>query len=32
MTPLLEGRPIKAKEASSLHEVRLTPLDTEPVF
>ena len=32
MTPPLEGRPIKAKGAPSLHEVRLTPLDTNPVF
>ena len=32
MTPSLEGRPTKAKEAPSPHEVRLTPLDTKPVF
>ena len=30
--PLLEGWPTKAKEAPSNHEVRLTPLDTNPVF
>ena len=28
----LEGWPTKAKEAPSPHEVRLTPLDTNPVF
>ena len=28
----LEGWPTKAKEAPSPHEVRLTPLDTHPVF
>ena len=32
MTPSLEGSPTKAKEAPSLHEVRLAPLDTNPVF
>ena len=32
VTPSLEGWPTKAKEAPSLHEVRLTPLDTNPVF
>ena len=32
MTPSLEGWPTKAKEAPSPHEVRLTPLDTNPVF
>ena len=32
MIPSLEGRPTKAKEAPSPHEVRLTPLDTNPVF
>ena len=32
MTPSLEGWPIKAKEAPSTHEVRLAPLDTNPVF
>ena len=32
MTPALEGWPNKAKEAPSLHEVRLAPLDTNPVF
>ena len=32
MTPSLEGLPTKAKEAPSLHEVRLAPLDTNPVF
>ena len=31
MTPSLEGWPTKAKEAPSPHEVRLTPLDTNPV-
>ena len=28
----LEGWPTKAKEAPSPHVVRLTPLDTNPVF
>ena len=32
VTPSLEGWPTKAKEAPSSHEVRLTPLDTNPVF
>ena len=32
MIPSLEGWPTKAKEAPSLHEVRLTLLDTNPVF
>ena len=32
MTPSLEGWPTKAKEAHSPHEVRLAPLDTNPVF
>ena len=32
MTPSLEGWPTKAKEAPSPNEVRLTPLDTNPVF
>ena len=32
MTPSLEGWPTKAKEPCSLHEVRLTWLDTNPVF
>ena len=32
MTPSLEGWPTKTKEAPSPHEVRLTPLDTNPVF
>ena len=32
MTPSLEGLPTKAKEAPSPHEVRLGPLDTNPVF
>ena len=32
MTPSLEGWPTKAKEAPSPHEVRLSPLDTNPVF
>ena len=31
MTPS-EGLPTKAKEALSPHEVRLAPLDTNPVF
>ena len=30
--PSLERWPTKAKEAPSPHEVRLTPLDTNPVF
>ena len=30
--PSLKGWPTKAKEALSPHEVRLTPLDTNPVF
>ena len=32
VTPSLEGWPTKAKEAPSSHEVRLAPLDTNPVF
>ena len=32
MTPSLKGWPTEAKEAPSPHEVRLTPLDTNPVF
>ena len=32
MAPSLEGWPTKAKEAPSPHEVRLAPLDTNPVF
>ena len=32
MTPSLQQLPIKAKEAPSPHEVRLAPLDTNPVF
>ena len=32
MIPSLEGWPTKAKETPSHHEVRLTPLDTNPVF
>ena len=32
MIPSLEGWPTKAKEAPSPHEVRLTQLDTNPVF
>ena len=32
MAPSLEGWPAKAKEAPSSHEVRLVPLDTNPVF
>ena len=31
MIPSLEGWPTKAKEVPSPHEVRLTPLDTNPV-
>ena len=30
--PSLEGWPTKAKKAPSPHEVRLAPLDTNPVF
>ena len=30
--PSLEGWPTKTKEAPSPHEVRLAPLDTNPVF
>ena len=32
MTPSLEGWSTKAKEAPSLHEVRLAALDMKPVF
>ena len=32
MIPSLKGLPTKAKEAPSPHEVRLAPLDTNPVF
>ena len=32
MTSSLEGWPTKAKEAPSPHEVRLAPLDINPVF
>ena len=32
MIPSLEGWPTKTKEAPSPHEVRLIPLDTNPVF
>ena len=32
MTTSLEGLPPKTKEATSPHEVRLAPLDTNPVF
>ena len=32
MTSSLEEWPTKIKEVPSLHEVRLTPLDTNPVF
>ena len=32
MTPSLEGWPTKGKEAPSPYEVRLTLLDTNPVF
>ena len=30
--PSIEGWPTKAKEAPSPHTVRLTPLDSNPVF
>ena len=32
MIPSLEGWPTKAKEAPSPHEVRMSLLDTKPVF
>ena len=32
MIPSLEGWPTKAKEAPSPQEVRLAPLDTNPIF
>ena len=32
MIPSLEGWPTKAEETPSPHEVRLAPLDTNPVF
>ena len=32
MIPSLEGWPTKAKEAPSPHQVRLTPLDNDPVL
>ena len=32
MILLLEGWPAKAKKAPSPHEVRVNPLDTNPVF
>ena len=32
MIPPLEGWPTKAKEAPSPHDVRMAPLDTNPVF
>ena len=32
MTPSLEGWPTKTKEAPSPYEVRLFPLDTNPIF
>ena len=32
VTPSLEGFPTKAKEAPSPHEVRLTPLEANPIF
>ena len=32
MIPSLEGWPTKAKGAPSPHEVRLTPLNSNPVF
>ena len=32
MIPSLEGWPTRAKEATSPHEVRMSPLDTNPIF
>ena len=32
VTPSLKGSPTKAKEACSPHQVRLAPLDINPVF
>ena len=32
VTPSLEGWPTNAKESPSPHELRLAPLDTNPVF
>ena len=32
MTPSLEGQPTKTKVATSSHEERLVPLDTNPGF
>ena len=32
MTPSLDGRPTRAKEAPSPHQLRLILLDTNPVF
>ena len=32
MTPSIEGWPTKAKEAPSAHEVRMSTLNTNPVF
>ena len=32
MTPTLEGLPTKANKAASPYEVRLAPLETNPVF
>ena len=32
MIPSLEGWPTKAKDVPSPHEVRMAPLDTNPVF
>ena len=32
VTPSLEGQLTKAKEVPSPHEVRLAPLDTNPLF
>ena len=32
MITSLKGSPTKAKEAPSPHEVRVSPLDTNPVF
>ena len=32
MTKSLEGSPTKAKEVPSPHDIRLGPLDTNPVF
>ena len=32
LRPSVEGWPSKAKEATSTHEVKLTPLETNPLF